>query len=310
MPQDNGRDAAIAKVEAMDLSRLQHIDDDTPPPDDAPEETEGQPVDEGTDQQPDETEDEPAEQGQDIDAIRAELADLKAMIAGNGDRATTRGRDGEPPVGTPSAPATNKAPAAFSKVRAKIEAAREEWGPVIDALGFAELLDELEPQITAIQGLAASAKTAEQRAEQERVKAMGQAVATVNTWMDQQAKTAPELARAIGQTAKTATKTQTDLRKAILDEAYQLQQQRQRLVNLRRAKDPLSDEDALAQAAELVAGVKIKPKATEQAVAGRARMVTPTRGRPGGTDTLPAPAQARARVEANVNDWLKQRGAS
>lgn len=300
------------------LAKQQPVKDE--PEADEPEDLEEEPVDEteeAEDLEDDEQDQDDDEDGIDdpklgraspaarreIQALKEQIAELKGMIAGKKSAASTDG-DGGAAAPSSSAAKTDKA---FAKVREKLEAAKEEWGPLIEATGLGDLVEELASERDA--RMEQERKSQEEMEEQTYQQQLA-AANTIHTGLNKVAKAHPDLIKiiGIGQVGTLAPKFE-ETRKRIIRAAIREIETAQDEVDSGQRDKPMSEADAVVAAIKRVTGKSVSTGSTpERKAADRARIARPYGGsstsREGGKETA---EQTESRLAAEADRFLATR---
>lgn len=247
-----------------------------------------------------------ADAGQEMHDLRMQIARLEGMIQGRG------GKDADSTDGTGGAAAPTgqsaKVTKAFAAVRAKIDAAKAEWGPMIDAIGLNDLIDDLEKDRT-------DRATAENRTKQEQQQhIVQQQIAAANDFhrgLNTVAKANPALLKAIGIGQHGTLRPEFDeIRQEILGVAIREAEMAGVELKRGRRKSAMTPTEATTIAIKRVTGIDLAVTSPDAQAKDRARMVQ--RGAGGGTTSKAGGSketeeQKESRLAKNLDDFMATR---
>lgn len=230
----------------------------------------------------------------DVKELRREIADLKALLGKNRDAASTDKAGG---AAAPSAESA-KTTAAFAKVRDKLAKAKETWGELIDAVGLADLVDELEAERTK------QAETQQQTEMQAKIEAAN----NVHRAMNNMARNDPALMKAIGiGLHETIKPHHMDTRRRVFAAATRAMEDAQDELQAGTRTKAMTESEALAIGILRVTGREVAGgNASAAAAKDRARMARPLSGTTtAASKTTETQEQVEARLAARADEFLR-----
>lgn len=286
--------------------------DDQTTDDDAGTEADGS--GEATDEQGEDegSESTPSKPSDEMKALRKEIAELKALFAG-GKGKDAIATDGSGGAAAPSGQSDKGKDAQtkdkIANVKAKIEAARGEWGELITALGLDELVDDLDTERkTKAQEKQQAAQTQHERLQTERVSAANQVHKAINNI----ARADMGLTKVLGiGRHETLSEQHLKTRSRIMAAAVRALEDSNEEVQSKQRKAPLTEAEAIAIGIKRVTGKDVSPSGQskgEQQARDRARMVRPANG---GTtsredDREETPQKVERRLASSIDNFFKQ----
>jgi len=281
--------------------------DDQTTDDDAGTEADGS--GEATDEQGEDegSESTPSKPSDEMKALRKEIAELKALFAG-GKGKDAIATDGSGGAAAPSGQ-SDKGKDKIAQVKAKIEAARGEWGELITALGLDELVDDLDTERkTKAQEKQQAAQTQQEQIQAQRVNAANQVHKAINNI----ARADMGLTKVLGiGRHETLSEQHLATRSRIMGAAVRALQDSQEEVQSKQRKAPITEAEAIAIGIKRVTGKDVSVQGQskgDQQARDRARMVRPANG---GTtsredDREETPQKVERRLASSIDNFFKQ----
>lgn len=213
---------------------------------------------------------------QTIASLRTELEEMKKTIVGGGRPAASTGKpEGAAAPSGESANDQDKAvESAFSKVRAKMAAARDTWGELMDAVGLDDLVGTLEAREKAQRD---AQQQAEQREQEARQQQMVEAANGLHKYLNDVARGDTELMSKLGIGLHGTLKPQhIQTRSRIFNAATRALEDSRDDVDAGLREKPLTEAEALDAGIQRVTGKKLKARsAGDDAAKDRARHLRP-----------------------------------
>lgn len=210
-----------------------------------------------------------------ISELKRELEDLKAQLAGDGERAASAGKGGGA-AAPPSEPEpTDEIGKALKAVKAKIAASKETWGELVEAVGLNDLVEALDKARE--HGLSRAQQAAKEREEQEQNAKIG-AANELHRIINTAARGNNDLMTRVGLGLHQTLKPKhIEARARIFAAAGRALEDSRDEYEAGTRSRPMTEREALLAGIAKVTG--IKPSSAEAAAKERARMVRPEPGR-------------------------------
>lgn len=257
-----------------------------------------------TDEAPPTDDGEGAEDETEVQALKRELAEIKDLLK-QGKRKDAIATDDPEGAAAPkgeSDKSQKDAKDRIATVKAKIKAARGEWGELIDALGLEELVDDLDGER---KGRAQEAQEAQQR---QMVAAADQIHKAINNI----SRADPELTKVLGIGRHETLKPNfLKTRSRIFAAATRALEDSMEEVQSKQRKAPITEGEALAIGIKRVTGKDVGTpgqSAADKQAKERARMARPASG--GSTsredDREETPAKTEKRLASSIDAFFRQ----